>query len=206
MSEVFILKKLQFSCAHEFISCRSTTTTYDDDEEQISGENKKSYYVSKATDRHQIFFNLHMEQYILCFSIRKVRYFVLLYTYRYLCFAVCCYASHSHAFSRNSFFASQLMDCWKNFLLLLYKLFFWTKMKVAARLKRERKILNFFMVIVGWGRHSKSFKIELFKKVSQEIQLHLEGMKRERKTRLRFFNGICPVFFCISCNCTTENE
>lgn len=97
----------------------------------------------------KFFFNLHMEQYILCFSIRKVRYFVLLYTYRYLCFAVCCYASHSHAFSRNSFFASQLMDCWKNFLLLLYKLFFWTKMKVAARLKRERKILNFFMVIVG---------------------------------------------------------
>lgn len=41
------------------------------------------------------------------------------------------------------------------------------------------------MVIVGWGRLSKSLKIELFKKVSQEIYFILKKWWEREKTRLR---------------------
>ena len=52
------------------------------------------------------------------------------------------------------------------------------------------------MVIVDWGRHSKSLKIELFKKVSQEILLRDEGMKREReKNQVTIFQWNLPSFF-----------
>lgn len=153
------------------------------DEERISGENKK------ATDRHRLQLTHGTVFFLLCHKKSASTYGTLCY-YIYIsvfmfCRLLLCFA----CFSRNSFFLSQLMDCWKNFssswTIPSYSFFLDQNESCGQIKKRKKKILNFFMVIVGWGRLSKSLKIELFKKVSQEIYFILKKWWEREKTRLR---------------------